>query len=615
MPLPRTLCPDPEWVKRRSGDLVERTMLTIRRTFDERDHHPSEAQFASLQLNASVIQAMADGNSWLRRNFYLSSLAPGVGKTTLDIEAIRTLNTMPEYRDVGVLFLIARCEEIQNVAKDIGLGDADYAILVSDRTEDCEVIQGWGNPELGNARVLFTTQAMLSKRLAHGESFEALPAFWFRGAPRQVRIWDEAILPSRPITVSLHQIKHLSQDLAAAGFTEVLKALDEFESILKAAREHGIVQVPDLKTFDIGLEDLRSVFKDEADKQVIEDLWGLSSNCVRVRRNQATNVLVDYEDMFPEDLGPMLVQDASGGLRKTYDLWRKDRGGLCYLLPAPKSFEGLTIHHWDRGAGRSVFKPGNAKGDLIILGVAAVVESIPASEPVLVVHYKEKKYVRNIEKELRTLLGARDNVRFIHWGIHTATNEFQDYKHVILIGAYQYSVPVNEAYGRGAKAIRTHDLLSAQEHNEVRLGEIKHNLYQAACRGNIRKSEGDGCPPGNHLYMIFSTHKATGMPRKLLCEVFPSAIIRDWKPFKEPLNPKAEQLVEILSANGAGGTFRKSDLRGGLQVSAPTLRHLIAGVADTMDHIGQRITVRTRWVVVHPNVRPIASTPTEAKSI
>ena len=119
------------------------------------------------------------------------------------------------------------------------------------------------------------------------------------------------------------------------------------------------------------------------------------------------------------------------------------------------------------------------------------------------VHYKQKKYVRDIAGEIQIRLGARKNVHFIHWGIHTATNNFQHFKYVFLIGAFQYNVPVNETYGRSAKGIPAREPLTAEELNQVRLGEIEHNIYQAACWGNVRKSEGDGCRAGNHVFVIY----------------------------------------------------------------------------------------------------------------
>ena len=601
--LPKTLCPNPQWVKRRPGDLAERTMTALRQTFQERNHHPSDAQLASLELNAGVIEAMADGDPLLQRHFYLSSLAPGIGKTTLDIEAIRQIIVMPEYSDVGVLFLIARCQEIAAIATAMGLSSDDYAVLVTESSEQCKAIYKQGNTDTNAARVLFTTQAMLGKRLVHANSFEGLSAFWFQDKPRQVRIWDEAILPSRIITVSLHQIKHLFKDLSKAGFLDVLRALDKFEETLKAAKDQGLVLVPQLDALDLGLEDLRSAFDDDGDRKVIEDLWELSGCCVRVRPDRANNVLVSYADTFPIDLGPMLVQDASGGLRKTYEFWRKDRGGLCHLPSAPKSYGGLTIHHWKHAAGRDIFKPGNKKGDEIVSAIAAAIKSIPPTEPVLVVHYQPGRYIRDIAAELQAKLHGRENVRCIHWGIHTATNEYQETKHVFLIGAFQYSVPVNEAYGRSAKGIRASDLLSAHEHNEVRLGEIKHNIYQAACRGNVRKSDGDGCPMGNHLYMIFSTHRSAGMPREMLKEVFPGAAIVDWRPVEATLSEKASELCRILDG-GAEVTLTKADLRGRLGVTAPTLRGLLAKVEPRMAHLGRPLTIRTRKVFVpKPNAK------------
>ena len=569
--VPKTQCPNFNWVRRRPGDLAERTMLALRRTFEERDHHPSEAQLASLEESACLIQAMADGSPGLDRHFYLSSLAPGIGKTSLDIEAIRQLVQMPEYQNVGVMFLIARCEEIKGIAEEMGLYELDYAVYVTEGTEPCKEIYKDGNPDRIDARVLFTTQAMLGARLRHGGSFAALKDFWFRGQPRRVRIWDEAILPSRIITVGLHQIKHLFKDLGRAGFTDVLAALDRFEDTLKFAKDQGIVQVPDLEALSLGLEDFLSAFESNEDRDVVADLWKLSDCPVRVRRDRVTNVLVDYEDLFPKDLGPMLVQDASGGLRKVYDLWRKDRGGLCGLQSAPKNYGGLTFHHWDRGAGRDIFRPGNKKGDEIISGVVSAIEDIPASEPVLVVHYKQKKYVRDIAGEIQIRLGARKNVHFIHWGIHTATNNFQHFKYVFLIGAFQYNVPVNEAYGRSAKGIPAREPLTAEELNQVRLGEIEHNIYQAACRGNVRKSEGDGCRAGNHVFAIFSTHKSAGMPRELLGSVFPGANIVDWEPMAAGLSPRETELVRMLSAEGQGGTYRKAELRLALSVTHPTL--------------------------------------------
>lgn len=85
---------------------------------------------------------------------------------------------------------------------------------------------------------------------------------------------------------------------------------------------------------------------------------------------------------------------------------------------------------------------------------------------------------------------------------------------------------------------------------EMRLCEIAHNIFQAACRGHVRRSEGDGCPQGCHLYIIFSTHKTAGIPRSLLERIFPGAKIADWSPVIT-LSGRAKNLLDLIFSRGA----------------------------------------------------------------
>jgi hypothetical protein len=51
------------------------------------------------------------------------------------------------------------------------------------------------------ARVLFTTQARLLTGARDKGSFSAITDFHYQVRPRQVRVWDETILPGYPITL------------------------------------------------------------------------------------------------------------------------------------------------------------------------------------------------------------------------------------------------------------------------------------------------------------------------------------------------------------------------------------------------------------------------------
>jgi hypothetical protein len=88
--------------------------------------------------------------------------------------------------------------------------------------------------------------------------------------------------------------------------------------------------------------------------------------------------------------------------------------------------------------------------------------------------------------------------------------------------------------------------LTESDHQSVRLGEIAHNIFQASCRGKVRKMKNNSCPADCHLYIVFSTYKDTGIPQKLLADIFPSAAIVDWLPVQRVTGKKQRALVARL---------------------------------------------------------------------
>jgi len=310
---------------------------------------------------------------------------------------------------------------------------------------------------------------------------------------------------------------------------------------------------------------------------------------VRVRRDDKGNAVLDYEDVFPDDMGPLLICDASGYLRQVYRFWYSDRQGLRFLPSPAKRYTGLTIHHWDRGSGKGQFKRGGKERREIYDGIVRTITAIPDGEKILIVHFKKNNLTADIEGEIRSALANAlgpdflwgDRVKFCTWGKHTATNEFVDCKHVILASVLQYSVPQNEAHGRGAKKLRTEDDFSQSDFNSTRLGEIRHNIFQAACRGAVRRAEGDSCPEGCHLYIIYSTK---GISRSVLSDVFPEATVEDWQPVFH-LSPKKQQLADYLSglATQEGMTVPKADLSTYLDIKPQRLREVMDD--ELMDYL------------------------------
>jgi hypothetical protein len=76
---------------------------------------------------------------------------------------------------------------------------------------------GLGYERRDEAQVLFTTQAKLLYLSRFRRNFAANPNFHYRGSEREIRIWDESILPIDTLTLSPEQIESVAGWLFNAG--------------------------------------------------------------------------------------------------------------------------------------------------------------------------------------------------------------------------------------------------------------------------------------------------------------------------------------------------------------------------------------------------------------
>lgn len=525
-------------------ELAKAAIANVEDLFKKWGHSPSVGHWDGLRDIAKVYQSMAAGVC--APSFYLSSLPCGMGKTTVATECTKALLSGDHYGDEGVIYFLSRLEEINSLVSAMGLGRTDFAVLVSEgRKGD---VQELGSGDITNARVLFTTQQQLEARLKGGKSFAEISAFHYRGKPRSVRVWDEAIVPSKILTLERDDINSMLRELGQGGFRELRDILEEWSIDLKSKDTGELVEVPDVHSHLHSLEGFREVFSGPIDQDKAEALWYLSGRLARVRRNQDSKATtLDYEDNLPEDLAPMLILDASGGLRKTYSFWQRHRGGLRRLRAPEKTYAGLTIHHWNRGAGKSAYKSPD-KATEIADGVARAINAeIPRGEESLVIFHKQ---VMKRHPDMVRLISERiypdAKVNFCNWGKHTATNQYAHIKHVILAGILQYNEAQYEATGRAAKKARAEDEFGEDDFQRTRFGEIAHNIFQAACRGTVRKTVDGDCPSGCHLYLIFSTDKKRGFSRAGLERIFPKAPIIDWQPIQKELTGKAKEAFDLI---------------------------------------------------------------------
>jgi hypothetical protein len=358
------------------------------------------------------------------------------------------------------------------------------------------------------------------------------------------------------------------------------EVIEEFAISLKD-HDGEFVTVPDIERDGIDLSDFRSLFDSDSSRDTAEAIWYLSGRTVRVRRDPRNGMTtLDYEDILPDDLAPMLILDASGDLRQTYRFWADERRNLHRLYSPKKSYAGLTIRHFDKGAGKNV--NWNPKAVLELAeSVAKMIAEIPKNESVLVVHHKPKRRNADIVKAIRQRLPSRSGpVEFINWGRHTATNEFKDCRYVILAGVLHYNLAQYEAAGRGAKKAKVEDVFTDDDMRQTRIGEISHHIFQAAGRGAIRRTVDGGCPDGCTLYAIFSTHKATGFPKEQLFTIFPEAQLHDWSPEGETKAQLTGRVLEafelVYGAVQSGGTISQAEVRTELGIEKSNFRRTVS---------------------------------------
>lgn len=516
-----------------TSSLAMGTMKRIRDNFEKIDHRPSEEMWVALTAIVQVLEAMAIGDC--PSSIYVSSLDPGIGKTTTIIQFIKELLSSSGYDDVGVLVCVQRRDQIADIVEEADLDQRDFAVLTSDGE-----LNALGCATPTSARVLFTTHSMIERR-CEGRSIGEVAAFHYRGNLRQVRIWDEAILPGRTLTLSRDSLALLLAPLRVR-FPSLARDIESLFERLKEAEDGSTIYLENLaQKHGVEINQALSLVAENAQQELaVQALWFLFGRHVSVRHDGMLGAtMLDYEDTLPHDIQPILVLDASARVRTTYEFWDNGRGGVTRLPSATKRYGNLNIHVWDRGGGKSSFRKN---GDVLLEGVVSTILTKP-DQDWLIVHHKGIDM--DFEAEVRALLPIGVRVHFLNWGAHDATNSFGHVPNIILAGTLFYPTSYLEALGRLAGAFPPStgafpdDALKA-----VTLGEHRHLILQAVCRGAVRKCDGDGCPPTS-AYLIASTRSGI---RRELPGIFPGAKIHKWQPVKRALRGKVAEAVSFIEA-------------------------------------------------------------------
>ncbi|WP_101069278.1 hypothetical protein [Roseovarius salinarum] len=536
---------------------------------------------SGLRKLAEHLEAMAE--EALSPRFYLSSLDPGVGKTTLLIHFIHRLLGSSRHDDVAILICLSRLEEVRLFRDKLH----DHRHTVAIHTSDVELNHST-HVTPAEARVLLTTQQMV-EQTCRDRRFEEVGIFRYQGRPRAVRVWDESLQPGSPVLLSTDDLGALlgpcrRQD---ARLADKIEALIEQ---LKNAPEGCLFKVPEV--FGPGggrmSEALDQVAREGSDTvpAAADHLMFLAGRAVPVRRsNLGLTMLLDYRETLPDDLAPMVILDASGRVRTSYGLWQQERGDLVRLKPVRKDYGNLRIRVWERGGGKASFR---RHGETLLQGIARTMQKEAPEEDWLVVHHKNGLSGRFKEELLARLPPEmHDRVGVLHWGDHHGTNRFAHVRNVILAGTMFLPEPVYEAQARLACGMDPEETVTPDRLEEIRQGEHAHAILQALCRGSVRGLQGDACAPCT-AYIVAS--RASGIPQ-MLPGIFPGCHVETWSPIRRELKGRVAEAVahvDRVFRDDPEGVLLYSDLREALGLHDAsnfrrTVRHAAAFQAALED--------------------------------
>lgn len=508
--------------------------------------------------------AMADGTA--PPSFFLSSLDPGVGKTTTLIYFVQQLLRSQQHEDVAVLLCVSRLEEIVRLVEEMNLDEGDFAILTSE-----DEVNRLSSTPTSEARVLFTTHAMVMRR-CRGRRFGDVDAFQYRGKVRAVRVWDEAMLPGEVISLNTDQLASLRDPLRLShpALTELIEGL---ERELDASGGQGTCTWPDVEeATGISLLSARRGLQ-QRHVSYLDALYALSGRCVLLRKpHNASTVItaLDSRDAIPDDLAPMVILDASGRVRATYEKWEKATGKLVRLPSAARSYRNLTVHVMDKASGKTAWTKDSGS---LALEVAQLIDSKPNEEWLVIFHKGAKGGA--IPDQIRGLLGTNpDRISFLNWGKHQGTNDYRHIQNVILAGINNYSVTDYEMMARYCCGIRNHQKVAKSLVQEIETGEHQHHILQALCRSAVRHGRGFECGPCN-AYIIAPGR--SGIP-DILPMIFPDCTVNTWRPVMIKPKGKVQQAltyIEMHFDDYPDEVLRFTELRAELSYDASNFRDRI----------------------------------------
>lgn len=539
---------------------------------------------------SAVLTTMESGlRGELASSFYLSAIDPGTGKSLAVAMFLRAYKDAGFLPANGVLVLVSRLAEIETYLAAAGLDRDEVAVLTGEPT-----LNALGAPEAlhDRAPVMFTTQQRLAARGAKA-TMSALPAFFYRGAPRALRIWDESILPGAQQVVKVDDLGALLGPLRAS---KKAVATSVQSTIIEAwqAAPGDVLTIP---------EDLSGSWGKAGDFVGAAELSALAGHEARVVNIHGDVRLAGASPTLPADFAPAIVLDASGRVRKAYRLWEDRTGSLTRLPSAHNDYSDMVVHVWRHASGRRTLADAKARR-AIVEAIVGTIRERPGEEW-LIVHYKD---AITLMPEVRLKLDPKvaDRVHGLTWGRHHGTNAFARVPNIIVVGQPDYGEHGYEATAAAAIGDGKVPELSDDERMALREGEMAHNLLQAVCRSRARVAR-NGVAGACRVYLCIS---AGSDLEAVLDDCFPGHHRREWMPSGSVgLSGRKGQVVRYLAERfeaDRDAVVRKKEVTQAVGIKPPALPKILAdgAVQEALDAL--RIEeAHSTFTVRRPSFDPV----------
>lgn len=493
----------------------------------------------------SLIKKMDEGfKGYLEPSFFLSSLDTGMGKSLCIKSFIKSLIISGSIWDAGIIICLQTKAEIKSFIEDCGLNREHFSVLVYN-----DPLNGEGSGEIGRgeAPVLFTTHQMVRSR--SGLSFTGAKDFYYRGKLRNLRIWDESVLPADPVSFSIDTLASVASVLRLYE-EQFVGGLDSFLKTVGWRQAGDAIMVPDkLGKWASGILSAggRGLAKlSERQVNVLEQLGQCAGRELTLSVSTKTGrSLAGVASDLPADLAPAIILDASGRLKATYDLWEQRRGNLVRLQPAVNDYSNVTINLWKTKAGKDALEDADI-GRTIFRQIAKVIEAKP-DERWLIVSFKPNDDLDVLE-EVKASLSMPVALEYVHWGRHCAINDYADIRNIIIIGSWLYPRGTYKALYQAATGEPAGED-NKEAVSRIRSSEFQANFLQAFMRGHGRRSI-NGKAGECTAYVVASK---SPNPTPLITAALPGCIINEWSPVPMGLSGQTKQIADHLLAQRAAG--------------------------------------------------------------